>query len=44
MNALCHMYSRKIVHNDIKLSNIMITKKDEVKIIDYGGLTNLGSL
>ena len=38
------MYSRKIVHNDIKLSNIMITSNDEVKIIDYGGMTNLGSL
>ena len=34
--GLAHMHSRGFVHADIKPSNIMITEKNRVKIIDLG--------
>ena len=35
-NALTYAHSKYIIHRDIKPSNIMISDKDEVKIMDFG--------
>ena len=35
-NAINHCHSQDIIHRDIKPDNIMITKNDEVKLIDFG--------
>jgi len=34
--ALNHMHSQGVVHRDIKPENIMLTKEDELKLIDFG--------
>ncbi len=34
--ALAELHRRRIVHLDIKLSNIMITRDGEVRIVDFG--------
>jgi len=31
-----NMQEKNIIHRDLKLSNIMITKEKNVKIIDFG--------
>lgn len=36
VHALAELHRRRIVHLDIKLSNIMITHDGEVRIIDFG--------
>ncbi|MEO8330809.1 MAG: bifunctional serine/threonine-protein kinase/universal stress protein [Gallionella sp.] len=36
VHALAELHRRRIVHLDIKLSNIMITPDGEVRIIDFG--------
>ena len=35
-NAINHCHSQDIIHRDIKPDNIMITKSDQVKLIDFG--------
>ena len=35
-DGLAYLHSKKIVHKDLKLANIMLTKDLEVKICDFG--------
>ena len=35
-SALNHMHAQGVVHRDIKPENIMLTKSDELKLIDFG--------
>ena len=35
-SALNHMHAHGVVHRDIKPENIMLTKSDELKLIDFG--------
>lgn len=39
MDAMCYLHANNIVHRDIKLENIMITKKLKIKICDFGFAT-----
>ena len=34
--ALAHMHALNIAHRDIKPENIMLSEKDEIKLIDFG--------
>ncbi len=36
LDALGEIHSRGIVHRDLKSSNILITSRDQVKIVDFG--------
>jgi serine/threonine protein kinase len=36
VDALQYTHSQKVTHRDIKPSNIFISKKDEVKLLDFG--------
>jgi len=36
VRALAELHERRIVHLDIKLSNIMLTRSHEVRLIDFG--------
>lgn len=36
ISAFCYLEEKKILHRDIRASNIMITNNQEIKIIDFG--------
>jgi len=40
VDAVKHLHRRNICHRDIKLSNILVDKIDEVRIIDFGFATS----
>ena len=42
--ALAHMHDAGFVHADLKPTNIMVTDKDEVKIIDLGQACAIGTI
>jgi len=36
VNGIRCMHDKNIVHRDIKLANILINQKEQIKIIDFG--------
>ena len=36
LNAIAYMHYKKIIHRDLKSSNIMIVNGKQVKVIDFG--------
>jgi serine/threonine protein kinase len=35
-DALAHAHARNVLHRDLKTSNVMITREDRVKVLDFG--------
>lgn len=41
VNAIKHLHEKRVIHRDLKLGNLFISEKMEIKIGDFGLATKL---
>mmetsp|Transcript_71831 Transcript_71831/g.127785 ORF Transcript_71831/g.127785 Transcript_71831/m.127785 type:complete len:527 (-) Transcript_71831:23-1603(-) len=42
ISALSHMHTRQLIHQDLKLANVLVDLQNNVKLIDMGIVTKIG--